>query len=128
MKGERGVLQSSVWGLMVAQAALFLVVVGTGVFRTSEASAGHTLGGGDCWQAGTPWTCRENWLGAGQLLYLRVINAYIPSSSTLWSQTQTAYSNWNVPEGAQSFRDYAALGTRGFTCIEMIHSKPQTDT
>lgn len=49
--------------------------------------------------------CRTNWAGAGQLLYLRVINEQL--GAELWANAKTAYQNWNVPQGAQSFRDYA---------------------
>lgn len=91
--------------LLVAELALFAALVGTGAFRLGSAEAGHTYSNGDCWRPDSPLTCRVNWTGAGQLLPIRVINEL--GDPTLWSAATQAYSNWNVPYGAQSFRDYA---------------------
>lgn len=98
-------LYSASLGVVVGLALL----LGAPGLRPSSARATPTIGGGDCWKAGTPLMCRTTWAGARQLMKLRVIDQ-LPTSNlgrTLWSDMQTAYSNWNVPQGAQSFRDYA---------------------
>lgn len=91
--------------VVALQLALFTVLVGSGIFSPGAASAGHTVQSGDCWKAGTPLLCRNTWSGAGNLVLLRVINQL--NSTVLWTHAQTAFANWDVPQGAQSFRDYA---------------------
>jgi hypothetical protein len=73
-----------------AQFLIFLTVLGS---RQPEAEAGHTLGGGDCWQSSTPLQCRTNWEGPGKILKLRIIDQM--GNSGLTTRNQTAYTNWN---------------------------------
>lgn len=88
---------------------LLVLIIAGGALTPAVGRATPTIDGGDCWQYGTPMLCRNTWAGAGQLLYLRVIDQLGSDSlgRALWQDAATAYQNWNVPQGAQSFRDYA---------------------
>ena len=89
--------------------ALLMIGLTAAAIASRPVSATPTIGGGDCWKAGTPLLCRVTWQGAGQLMLMKVINQLgtdYAGVNQLWPGTTTAYQNWNVPQGAQSFRDY----------------------
>jgi hypothetical protein len=80
--------------------ALLAGIAVSSVIFPSAAYAGHQYGGGDCWQYGTPLTCRVSWAsGDHHHVYLRVINQL--SNSTLWNAAVTGCSHWNGSPGPQ---------------------------
>jgi hypothetical protein len=95
--------------LAMLELGLFgLILLAVNASSTRMAEAGHTYESGDCWQFGTPHTCRTNWAGQGELLLMRVVD--YTGVGCISDAIVTGYSNWNVPEGAQSFRNYARDG------------------
>lgn len=44
---------------------LAMVCLWAGALSATEARATPTIGGGDCWKAGTPLLCRVTWQGSG---------------------------------------------------------------
>jgi hypothetical protein len=86
--------------------AISVVVVAN--IAKDYANSGHEMGHGDCWQPGTPVTCRTNWAGANQLLPIRLVDNM--SSTGLHDKAEVARVNWTLAQGPQSVQWFVQTG------------------
>jgi hypothetical protein len=89
----------------------------------SLALAGHTLAGGDCWQAGTPLLCRTTWNNTYRQVDLSLFDQFSQVRPAWETNAETACNNWHnyspasdilchwTPVGAS--RIYLKTGTNG---------------
>lgn len=69
------------------------------VLAAGQATAGHIMGNGDCWQGG-PKTCRNVW-AQDQLMYVRLIDQFSIAHSEWFSSADTARAKWSSATGPQ---------------------------
>lgn len=94
-------LRSSGPRLLWAATAAVLAI---GIFATSAlASDTPTVGGGDCWQTGTPTLCRATWAGVSTAIYFRAIDQFSGSAPTWSTPAQSAVNSWNTAPGPQYY-------------------------
>jgi len=79
--------------------ALFLTF-GFALVIPGRVQAGHTLGGGDCWRAGTPTDCRTTWVNKNSSVVLRIVNQ-LTDGGTLWSYAGQGCAAWESAPGPQ---------------------------
>ena len=95
--------------IVIEVVALLLLSLGLTGPLASDALAGHTFGGGDCWRPTTPLMCRTNWPGRGTVLEkIRAIDQM--GNGTLSADLGTAINNWTSAPGPQSFSTVATSG------------------
>lgn len=87
------------WAIPVALMVAMLVISVT--VPAQRVNAGHTIGNGDCWRAGTPVLCRLPWRGMNEFVYVRLVDQL--NDGVLRGQMETARYNWSVSPGPQTF-------------------------
>lgn len=62
-----------------------------------------SLQNGDCWQVGTPTTCRVTWAGKNTFIYFRAIDQFSSQRPGWKTQAQAAVNAWNSAPGPQYY-------------------------
>ena len=62
-----------------------------------------TIGNGDCWRGGTPFTCRVTWTGVNTFIYFRAIDQYSAAEPGWTSPVTAAVAAWNSAPGPQFY-------------------------
>lgn len=80
---------------------LAVALIMSATISPPTANAGHMIGDGDCWRAGTPANCRVPYGGMNSFVYVRLVDQL--NDSVLRGQMETARYNWTVYAGPQTF-------------------------
>ena len=62
-----------------------------------------SAGGGDCWQAATPWTCRATFYATKPYMYFRAVDRFSTSIGSWGPPANGAVTNWNNAPGPQYY-------------------------
>jgi hypothetical protein len=92
------------YGRALRYAALAIAFTAIGVWALSlndSAKAGHSIANGDCWQIGTPFTCRTNWQGINTPLYIRIDDQVSAVQPHMAAPVNAAIASWNTANGPQ---------------------------
>jgi hypothetical protein len=100
------------------------------LFVSLSAAAGNTpsLGNGDCWRTGTPYTCIVTWSGKSKAVFFRAIDQFSSQRPAWYNDANTAVYNWNAFSGPQYYAwqahsndtwiylNYSTDGQHGLCC------------
>lgn len=86
-------------GVAAVVAAVFAVLTMTAVFAADT----PTIAGGDCWRAGTPLWCRNNWVTRNTYVDFRAIDHFTDQRPGWFGAASDAVSAWNSAPGPQLY-------------------------